>query len=519
MGDNIVDQHRRLLNKHWKALLEDSQIRIRLENGRRPFSSDEYTPAKVKNYIDESVGDIVYGENISLRSVFRNTNLENIFENLLNTFEVRRMEHLKQAGLSYLEKPAIYTRLEHSAGCCYLADKALEEIKQEGSEETLEKILSGTGKSKILNKAFILALFLHDIGHAPFSHILESNEHYRREFENHEKVAEELITGKRMYFLLKEIVEAAESDKEQKLVYDVLTEEEKNSPGLTDLIAGLINPEYEGVKNVDIYKDKDNRILYKSLQDLVSGIFDLDRMDHYVRDSRYMGLRFAEWNPIDLVKKIRIDGKNRLFVEEDGAQNVIHLLVSMENIHSAQLGRSSIRYYESILNICVSKLIEEKGYTIFELWLLTDEDLLKLIQDECDKGDSELREIFECLRPEKSREIIDIGRTRKGYSPDEMKEARDKVISGSRFSKQDLIYHIPYKEHPNQPSLLQITINWAGRKIPLEEIPEFSGICGGIRDMELVRKNTIRVIAGKLYNEKDKKVIIDKFGKEGIYLG
>lgn len=76
----------------------------------------------------------------------------------------QRLRRIKQMALAHLVYPgAVHTRLHHSLGAYHLMCSALGELKNKGIEITEEE---ETGAQ--------IAILLHDIGHGPFSHALES---------------------------------------------------------------------------------------------------------------------------------------------------------------------------------------------------------------------------------------------------------------------------------------------------------------------------------------------------------
>jgi len=78
---------------------------------------------------------------------------------LLDTPEVQRLRRIKQLGTVGLVYPsANHTRFEHSLGVYHLADRALSELSIGGARA--ERIRA--------------AAILHDVGHTPFSHNVES---------------------------------------------------------------------------------------------------------------------------------------------------------------------------------------------------------------------------------------------------------------------------------------------------------------------------------------------------------
>ena len=76
----------------------------------------------------------------------------------------QRLRNIKQLGLTSLVYPgAVHSRFQHSLGALHLMGQAVETLRSKGvliSEEEEEAVCA--------------AILLHDIGHAPFSHVLEN---------------------------------------------------------------------------------------------------------------------------------------------------------------------------------------------------------------------------------------------------------------------------------------------------------------------------------------------------------
>ena len=76
----------------------------------------------------------------------------------------QRLRRIQQLGLSSLVYPgATHSRFHHSLGAMHLMYKSLEVLKSKGHEITEEE-----------SQAAVLAILMHDVGHGPFSHALES---------------------------------------------------------------------------------------------------------------------------------------------------------------------------------------------------------------------------------------------------------------------------------------------------------------------------------------------------------
>ena len=100
------------------------------------------------------INDPVYG--------FINIPSEDIFD-LIQTPVMQRLRRIRQLGLSNMVYPgAEHTRFAHSLGAMHLMYQALDVLKQKGIDISREE-----------ESAALVAILLHDTGHAPFSHCLE----------------------------------------------------------------------------------------------------------------------------------------------------------------------------------------------------------------------------------------------------------------------------------------------------------------------------------------------------------
>ncbi len=102
------------------------------------------------------VNDPVYG--------FININHPLVFD-LIGHRYFQRLRHIKQLGVTYLVYPgATHSRFQHALGAMHLVELAIGALRAKGHRIT-----------KAEAEAVSVAILLHDIGHGPFSHTLESS--------------------------------------------------------------------------------------------------------------------------------------------------------------------------------------------------------------------------------------------------------------------------------------------------------------------------------------------------------
>jgi HD superfamily phosphohydrolase len=181
----------------------------------------------------------------------------------------QRLRRINQMAMSYLVYPgAVHSRLHHALGAYHLMQNALYELKQKGVEITEDE-----------EQGAKIAILLHDVGHGPFSHALES-------------------------LLVKNL----------------------GHETLSMMIMEELNMEMQGKLQtaIDIFK---NSYPKKFLHQLISGQLDVDRMDYLTRDSFFSGVIEGMIGCDRIVKMLTVH-QGELMVEEKGIYTIEEFLVS-----------------------------------------------------------------------------------------------------------------------------------------------------------------------------------------------
>ena len=356
------------------------------------------------------------------RRLFRK--LSPIYFDLLSTFELRRASWLMQSGLLYEVYPGCtHTRRAHAIGCWCIGWLSLEDVKVLVSENgqdvqiTLREWLDGRdhGNKKSsrpsLLKPYMCSILLHDVGHPPFSHALEFSPLLGL---NHETIGRGLITGQTIegrnwssllkyflcYFRLRNVPDSIlarkvphrrhyqNAKKRIRTVNDILRKYRVN-PLLVTRILGF---EEFGIK--------DQRIA--ALHKLIDSQVDIDRIDHYLRDSYFSGIRFADYRVRGLLQSLLIvtkstrlynkigaqapDGHPLLLVREEGLQQVEYLLAAREFIIDKVLWQRENLRLIAALGQGVSQLVKIDPFLRSLLPFLTDQILLQLFREKIFAG-------------------------------------------------------------------------------------------------------------------------------------
>ncbi|WP_435358390.1 HD domain-containing protein [Haloarchaeobius sp. DFWS5] len=249
-------------------------------------------------------------------SVHDHIEVAGVARELLDTPEMQRLRHITQLGTVSLVYPsANHTRFEHSLGVYHNACEALSHLGVEG--ENAEKVRA--------------AAILHDVGHGPFSHNLESLT-YRRTGKYHDDVHELFERGR---------------------VGEVLQDHDISPHEVADLVAG------DG-----------------KYGQIVSGELDVDRMDYLVRDAHHTGVPYGTIDHARLVRELTFDGEGNLVLDEGNVQTAESLLVARALMTPTVYGHHVARISKAMLRQAGRRLLQGSDTTAEELRRMDDHDLL-----------------------------------------------------------------------------------------------------------------------------------------------
>ena len=238
---------------------------------------------------------------------FININDELIY-NIIQHPYFQRLTRIKQLGLTYLVYPgAQHTRMNHSIGAMYLMNEAILQLRSKNHEITDEEA-----------QAALIAILLHDLGHGPFSHVLEDT-----------------------------------------LVQKVSHEE------ISLLLMNKMNEEMNGKLDlaISIFKDEHpKRILHQ----LVSGQLDVDRLDYLRRDSFFTGVHEGNIGSARIIKMMNLkDG--RLVIEAKGIYSIENFLMARRLMYwQVYLHKTALAAEKMLVNVLRrAQMLILKEETIF----------------------------------------------------------------------------------------------------------------------------------------------------------
>jgi HD superfamily phosphohydrolase len=181
----------------------------------------------------------------------------------------QRLWRIKQLGLTHMVYPGAYhTRFHHALGTMYLMTQAIDVLRSKGHDISEEEA-----------KGVTIAILLHDIGHGPFSHALEST-----------------------------------------IVKSIHHEE------LSILFMERLNKEFDGqlTTAISIFKNDYHK---KFLHQLVSSQLDMDRLDYLRRDSFFTGVSEGVVGTGRIIKMLTVHN-DQLVIEKKGIHSIEKFLIA-----------------------------------------------------------------------------------------------------------------------------------------------------------------------------------------------
>jgi HD superfamily phosphohydrolase len=218
---------------------------------------------------------------------------------LIDTPEFQRLRRIRQLGLAYFAyQAAEHSRFTHSLGAFHLAARMI------------AKLRLGYKIPDDAQTAVRVAALLHDIGHGPFSHVIESIlDFHHEEFTIEAILSEETEVGR----LLRQY-----------------------SPPLANDVASIIRGDFR----------------HRALAQLVSSQLDVDRMDYLLRDSLMTGAKYGIYDLEWIIKSIEINEEgDHLYVSAPGIYAVEDYLQARYYMYRQVYFHRTLRSAEAVLRV------------------------------------------------------------------------------------------------------------------------------------------------------------------------
>ena len=233
---------------------------------------------------------------------------------------VQRLGRIKQLGVSNFVYPgAVHTRLIHSIGAMHLCMEAIHNLREKGID------ISDNERESVM-----AAMLLHDVGHGPFSHVLENT----------------LVSGvthEEISLLMMEQIN-----------HDLTDSQQLNLQGE---IEGRLD------EALAIFKDEYPRHF---LHQLISSQLDMDRMDYLCRDSFFCGVTEGSIASERLLKMLNVSN-DRLVIDHKGIYSVEKFLVARRLMYwQVYLHKTSVAAEQVLIQLLRrAKELAMQGVEIF----------------------------------------------------------------------------------------------------------------------------------------------------------
>ena len=223
-------------------------------------------------------------------------------EQLINTLHFQRLKDIAQLTTQQAYPSATHNRFEHSLGVMHLsvvAFKILYKILKEEPHRIDETRL------EVLLDHLTIASLLHDVGHAPFSHL---GEKYYRKKEIREQI-DKIINRKN--FNIDNLIFLEGSSHELMSCYIILS---KYSEKIIEMFDNKID--FELVCRCIVgarYQIRAKWVENLLVEILNSDTIDVDKLDYLVRDAFMTGVNVPNIDLVRLFKNIYINNKKITF--------------------------------------------------------------------------------------------------------------------------------------------------------------------------------------------------------------
>ena len=287
---------------------------------------------------------------------------------LIDTREFQRLRNIQQlATCHYVFPAATHNRFSHSLDAYHLARVLCDHLS-----EAQPGIISPEDSELVS-----IAALLHDIGHPPFSHLLETDKVFAN-FHSHEDWGRMMLESE---------------DTEIGIAIREILGEERTGR-LFALYSGL--SEFGG------------KPIAPFLKEIVSSQLDVDRMDYMIRDQANSGAQIGGFDSARVIRALRVDDSGHLYAKNWGLPAIEAYLVTRYHLYNQvyfhKVNQLTQEYLvrvlarakklandgelvlsESLENMLCNEELDVKQYV-----RLTDADINGVLMDWADHGDKVL---------------------------------------------------------------------------------------------------------------------------------
>jgi HD superfamily phosphohydrolase len=381
---------------------------------------------------------------------------------LVDSVEFQRLRRIKQLGLAmFTYQGAEHSRFTHSLGVMHLMTRALDQL-------AVQREISA--EERLVGRA---AALLHDLGHGPFSHLIEK-----------------IFGLKHEEWTRRIIVDASTEVNGILASYDAL---------LPSKVASVYTHDY----------------LPTFVVQLVSSQLDCDRMDYLLRDSMMTGVKYGIYDLEWVLHALKIDDSSgHIYVESKGLHAIEEYLQARYYMFRQVYFHRTLRSAEALLTSALTrareltvggehrvnvhgevfrKMLLGERATTNEFLQLDDTDLLFNLKQWCWEPDGVLSDLARRFVNRRLFKASDLD-----MAPDRIPgfvERASRLVSGLGYDPRyylildkasDIPYYGYYLPGIREPDG-QIYIETPGPQSVVKEISEISAVVRGMKGYKIER--------------------------------
>lgn len=244
---------------------------------------------------------------------------------LIDTREFQRLRHIRQLGLAhYTYQGAEHSRFTHSLGVMHLMTRVLNRFRE-------KHMISA--EARVVGR---VAAMLHDLGHWPFSHVMEKVLH-----QNHESWTVKIIAD-------------------------------------PDTQAHKLLAAFDASLPHKVVSAIENKYRPAFVCQLVSSQLDVDRLDYLLRDSLMTGAQYGNYDLEWLIQSLEVDLENdRVYLAANGLYAAEEYLRARYYMFRQVYFHRTLRSAETVLQ-CIMRRAVELAKT-GEIGFLLDDSVMQCV--------------------------------------------------------------------------------------------------------------------------------------------
>jgi len=376
-----------------------------------------------KDFGEEEFADPIYGSiNVGkgTPTVIRigNKNQNDIdYCGIIKSPEFSRLAFIRQAGAVWLKFPsATHTRFAHSIGTYWLGYLALTNVRVNNERAPTDSIQLGQWLAAYnLKDEFFVSLLLHDIGHLPLSHALESNEDLRDSFKllsknfgdevditTHEERGVTILNG--IGPIYNELMKGSSNG-------DSNLTGSNTIKSILDRHENLCRPAIAyAITGNESHLNRchhDHRVAVEVVKEFVSGLFDLDRMDHLARDAYFSSLKPTPSLPISIIRGLEIypnedieRGTPEWYLTRDAVAHALSLLFDRKMLYSLIFHNEQVIALNTMINFALSyhlrsfESVDERSKEALKISVMGDDEFIHYMHTSRDVTAKSLTKLY-----------------------------------------------------------------------------------------------------------------------------